>query len=539
MYRQILIVLFCVIFSTSVFASDTDIIITTDFLKEIYEDDDLISAEKELLEFRNAGDVRGEIRAYLKLGGLYCNRVNYHKAYESYWEALFLLDKENYPMLKAKVYRGMGILYSLFERNDLAVKYYKQALSMNRKLVENEVIPLENLRPNYHSLMVHYRYEGDAENTQLYYDSCTSIPMEDNVSRILLESEETFLSLLKGELVETGKSFKTLMPQLEGLEGNESYLVIFYSSYGDYFYKIQHYKEAIDYYKKALKVAKLEKAHLNFTPLLYEKLVDTYKMIGDYQSALKFATVGNSLNQWLYSSKSERNRSLFEISDEYKKREQAQQLEIERQELENYKQEQKILWLTVALLFLIILGVFFMVRTRVKTLKLKYALEKEAIEQKQKLHEEKNQEILYVKNSELTNTTLQIIAKDELLTSIKGKLKDVYKETKSKEVQKVMNAIKLNQDHSWLEFENRFTSVNPSFFSQLKEKHPSLTNYDLKICALIKLNFSGKEMARLLGISPESANTSRYRLRKRLGLVKGEDLVNYLGNVVTNSKQTA
>ncbi|NME69162.1 tetratricopeptide repeat protein [Flammeovirga aprica] len=539
MYRQILIVLFSVIFSTSVFASEADIIITTDFLKEIYEDDDLISAEKELLEFRNAGDVRGEIRAYLKLGGLYCNRVNYHKAYESYWEALFLLDKENYPMLKAKVYRGMGILYSLFERNDLAVKYYKQALSMNRKLVENEVIPLENLRPNYHSLMVHYRYEGDAENTQLYYDSCTSIPMEDNVSRILLESEETFLSLLKGELIETGKSFKTLMPQLEGLEGNESYLVIFYSSYGDYFYKIQHYKEAIDYYKKALKVAKLEKAHLNFTPLLYEKLVDTYKMIGDYQSALKFATVGNDLNQWLYSSKSERNRSLFEISDEYKKREQAQQLEIERQELENYKQEQKILWLTVALLFLIILGVFFMVRTRVKTLKLKYALEKEAIEQKQKLHEEKNQEILYVKNSELTNTTLQIIAKDELLTSIKGKLKDVYKETKSKEVQKVMNAIKLNQDHSWLEFENRFTSVNPSFFSQLKEKHPSLTNYDLKICALIKLNFSGKEMARLLGISPESANTSRYRLRKRLGLVKGEDLVNYLGNVVTQKNPTS
>ncbi|MBD0403750.1 tetratricopeptide repeat protein [Flammeovirga sp. EKP202] len=533
MYRQILIVLFSVIFSTSVFASDTDIIITTDFLKEIYEDDDLISAEKELLEFRKAGDVRGEVRTYLKLGGLYCNRVNYHKAYESYWEALFLLDKENYPMLKAKVYRGMGILYSLFERNDLAVKYYKQALSINRRLVENEVIPSENLRPNYHSLMVHYRYEGDAENTQLYYDSCTTIPMEDNISRILLESEETFLSLLKGELIETGKSFKTLMPQLEGLEDNQSYLVIFYSSYGDYFFKIQYYKEAIDYYKKALKVAKQERAHLNFTPLLYEKLVEAYKMIGDYQSALKFATVGNNLNQWLYSSKSERNRSLLEISDEYKKREQAQHLEIERQELENYKQEQKILWLTVALLFLIILGVFFMVRTRLKTLKLKYALEKEAIEQKQKLHEEKNQEILYVKNSELTNTTLQIIAKDELLTSIKGKLKDVYKETKSKEVQKVMNAIKLNQDHSWLEFENRFTSVNPSFFSQLKEKHPSLTNYDLKICALIKLNFSGKEMARLLGISPESANTSRYRLRKRLGLVKGEDLVNYLGSVLT------
>ncbi|MEM6829932.1 MAG: tetratricopeptide repeat protein, partial [Bacteroidota bacterium] len=79
--------------------------------------------------------------------------------------------------------------------------------------------------------------------------------------------------------------------------------------------------------------------------------------------------------------------------------------------------------------------------------------------------------------------------------------------------------------------ENRFTAVNKDFFERLKHQFPNLQPYDLKICALIKLNFSGKEMARLLGITPESANTSRYRLRKRLGLKKEENLVTFIDSV--------
>ena len=57
---------------------------------------------------------------------------------------------------------------------------------------------------------------------------------------------------------------------------------------------------------------------------------------------------------------------------------------------------------------------------------------------------------------------------------------------------------------------------------------PKLTRGDRKLCALLKLNLSSKEIARLMGISVESVHTTRYRLRKKLGLEKGDDLIDFM-----------
>ena len=71
---------------------------------------------------------------------------------------------------------------------------------------------------------------------------------------------------------------------------------------------------------------------------------------------------------------------------------------------------------------------------------------------------------------------------------------------------------------NWKEFEARFVEINSIFHKVLTDQFPNLTANELKLCALIKLNFSGKEMANLLGIGLESIHTLRYRLRKKMGL---------------------
>ena len=55
-----------------------------------------------------------------------------------------------------------------------------------------------------------------------------------------------------------------------------------------------------------------------------------------------------------------------------------------------------------------------------------------------------------------------------------------------------------------------------------------LKQTDLKICALVKLNFPSKDMAKLLGISVESVHTSRHRLRKKLGLERNDNLEEFI-----------
>jgi DNA-binding CsgD family transcriptional regulator len=51
------------------------------------------------------------------------------------------------------------------------------------------------------------------------------------------------------------------------------------------------------------------------------------------------------------------------------------------------------------------------------------------------------------------------------------------------------------------------------------------------LCAYIKLNIATKEIARLMNIAPESVNTHRYRLRKKLTLPAEETLDSFIHGI--------
>jgi DNA-binding CsgD family transcriptional regulator len=48
------------------------------------------------------------------------------------------------------------------------------------------------------------------------------------------------------------------------------------------------------------------------------------------------------------------------------------------------------------------------------------------------------------------------------------------------------------------------------------------------MCSLMRLNLSTKEIASLLNISARGVEKSRYRLKKRLGLAREDDLSKYI-----------
>ena len=63
-----------------------------------------------------------------------------------------------------------------------------------------------------------------------------------------------------------------------------------------------------------------------------------------------------------------------------------------------------------------------------------------------------------------------------------------------------------------------FASINPNFTRRLKEAYPDLSPMDHKLAAFAALNLDIKQVARILGIKPESVKQSRWRLRRKLGL---------------------
>jgi DNA-binding CsgD family transcriptional regulator len=77
----------------------------------------------------------------------------------------------------------------------------------------------------------------------------------------------------------------------------------------------------------------------------------------------------------------------------------------------------------------------------------------------------------------------------------------------------------------------QLSASTEKFENSLLLHFPHLTANDLKMCSLLRENFSSKEIAEKLNITTGSVNTSRYRLRKKLSLSSDTDLVVYLHKI--------
>jgi DNA-binding CsgD family transcriptional regulator len=123
---------------------------------------------------------------------------------------------------------------------------------------------------------------------------------------------------------------------------------------------------------------------------------------------------------------------------------------------------------------------------------------------------------------------MSIIKKNEILNRVRKQIQDRFEETES--VQSIIQVIdeSLNQEDDWELFKEAFTHSDREFLNTLKIAHPELSPNDIRLCAYLRLNLTSKEIAPLFNISPRSVEIKRYRLRKKMGLERDKNLVNYL-----------
>ena len=165
----------------------------------------------------------------------------------------------------------------------------------------------------------------------------------------------------------------------------------------------------------------------------------------------------------------------------------------------------------------------------------KIRIEKEKAEQEIiKLANEKLQAEISHKNSQLANSTMSIIKKNELLIEINSELDSFKEELGYRIPNKYYDRIKklINQniesEHDWEMFENLFDQAYENFFKRLKSGYPDLTPSDLKLCAYLRMNLSSKEIAPLINITVRGVEERRYRLRKRLNLPSDQNLTEFI-----------
>jgi len=209
------------------------------------------------------------------------------------------------------------------------------------------------------------------------------------------------------------------------------------------------------------------------------------------------------------------------------------------------------IWANILYLVLFFTGLYFL-----------YKWQEAKFKQQEAKHEEEQKKIVYIhelelakteselvalrneklevevnfKNSELASSAMHLVKKGELFTKIKGELSHLMKGIENpKTIAELKKMVKTlseddNMDKEWENFAKHFDKVHSDFLAEQKEKYPTITPNELKLCAYLRMNLSTKEIAQLMNISVRGVEISRYRLRKKLQIPSEMSLFDYLIN---------
>ncbi len=141
-------------------------------------------------------------------------------------------------------------------------------------------------------------------------------------------------------------------------------------------------------------------------------------------------------------------------------------------------------------------------------------------------------EILEGKKRELTVGALRLVQISELNNNLISDLEKISGHTSEEGTELIRQTIaKFNlrsEEKFWQEFESRFENVYETFYTNLTQLFPELTSGEQKLCALLRLNLSSKDIAAITFKDPHSVDIARYRLRKKLNLKQEEKLIEFL-----------
>ena len=142
---------------------------------------------------------------------------------------------------------------------------------------------------------------------------------------------------------------------------------------------------------------------------------------------------------------------------------------------------------------------------------------------------------LKVKKKLMTENALYISRRTELGNSIIDDLRRINRLTQNEHAETLLSAISklknLIQGQEWKEFELRFEQEHEKFRHRILELHPDLTPNELKLCTLLRLSMSSKEISEITGQSVRALETARSRMRNKLGLNRSDNLVQYLYDI--------
>jgi hypothetical protein len=179
------------------------------------------------------------------------------------------------------------------------------------------------------------------------------------------------------------------------------------------------------------------------------------------------------------------------------------------------KQAERRLWLILSLLVLVLFFfIYNAVRSRARKrirdyeyqlLNLKYTkaeLDRELVSSKSQVEE-------YVAYLKRNNEQINVLS---AMLEEKGNVVE-----KDREELKILLQSHLITEEKWQEFKLLIVKEFPNLLQDIQSRFPDITESNLRVIVLMKLGLNNKEVANVLGVTPDAIKKSMQRLKKKLG----------------------
>ncbi len=132
---------------------------------------------------------------------------------------------------------------------------------------------------------------------------------------------------------------------------------------------------------------------------------------------------------------------------------------------------------------------------------------------------------------ELRSMAIQLTQRNQALLTLKNEVDKIRSENirkKRKSLPKeLLNSVR-DLESGWESFRVHFDTVHNGYYDRLIAKYPQLTEAEAKICCLMKVDLSTKQIADVLFISPRTVETHRLKIRKKIIEERNADLRKHL-----------
>ncbi len=488
-------------------------------------DSALVCGNRSLLLFKTLHDTMRFAAALGNVSSTYDEMGNYSKALEYSVEAATIFGELNDSINLAKRYGTIANIYLDMGNNTKGIEFLKRAQQLvikkenpnlyynivfNMATVYHDLEKYDSALKMYNSALIHYIVINDREGIAVAHQ---------NIG--LTYSEMGNYNLAIKHLMEGYRRFSQL-----STVRNIPYVL---SDIGLVYSKKNEPDSSIYYLNKALTIAEQYQL-IQDEQRIYDKFYQVHKSLHQFKEALtyyeKYRDISDSINNEQVAGK------IAELSSKY-------EADLKDQKIKQLTLNEKISEEKTRTL--LIGGGFFVIIVVLMVGILYYRKHTQAnlLSVKGKLLEREKTELdkeLSYKQKLLTSHALHMTQKNQVLQNIRKAINEVLPDVPETPRQKVRKLqLELNKslryDKDWELFSKYFSELNNDFFDKLKALNPALTQYDLRLSALLRMNMNIKEAAAVLNIEPDSVKTARYKLRKKLGLSPDQDLVGFISKL--------